>query len=104
MQTNEPCGFHSTKQVKRMFNYFSERAGKRMKLAVPETWETQVSARGNKAEVWEELLDHNKLPFMAMLRNLRNMLQAGISEKHHKRVLFKLTDVVSDCGMSSFIM
>ena len=27
-----------------------------MKLAVPETWETQLSLRGNKAVVWEELI------------------------------------------------
>jgi len=33
-----------------------ERAGKRMKLPIPETWETQISMRGNKAEVWEQLL------------------------------------------------
>ena len=29
---------------------------------------------------------------MAMLRNLRNMIKAGISEKHHKWVLKKLCD------------
>lgn len=33
-----------------------ERAGKRMKLPVPETWETQVSLKGNKAETWQDLL------------------------------------------------
>ena len=33
-----------------------ERAGKRMKLPVPETWETQVSLKGNKASTWEQLL------------------------------------------------
>ncbi|XP_075239383.1 telomerase protein component 1-like [Convolutriloba macropyga] len=70
----------------------SDKAGKRMRLAIPETWETQVSARGNKAEVWQELLDHNKLPFMAMLRNLRNLIKAGISEHHHKKVVRKLID------------
>lgn len=36
--------------------------------------------------------DHKKLPFMAMLRNIRNMLKAGISEKHHQWVISKLTD------------
>ena len=29
---------------------------------------------------------------MAMLRNLRNMIQAGISDKHHRWILKKLTD------------
>ncbi|ELU05341.1 hypothetical protein CAPTEDRAFT_193037 [Capitella teleta] len=67
-------------------------AGKRMKLPIPETWETQVAMKGNKASTWEALLDHKKLPFMAMLRNLRNMIKAGISTKHHNLVLRKLTD------------
>jgi len=31
-------------------------AGTRMKLPTPETWETQISLRGNKAEVWESLI------------------------------------------------
>lgn len=43
------------------------------------------------------LADHNKLPFMAMLRNLRNMLQSNMDEKHHKWVLNKLTNRVR-CG------
>ena len=34
----------------------SERAGKRMKLPTPETWETQVSLKGNKAQTWEDLI------------------------------------------------
>jgi len=70
----------------------AEKAGKRMKLPTPETWETQVALKGNKASTWEQLLDHKKLPFMAMLRNLRNMLQAGISSKHHNMVIKKLSD------------
>ena len=69
-----------------------DRAGKRMKLPTPETWETQISMRGNKAEVWEELIDHKKLPFMAMLRNLRNVIIAGISNKHHQFITGRLTD------------
>lgn len=36
--------------------------------------------------------DHKKLPFMAMLRNIRNMMKAGVSEKHHQWVIGKLTD------------
>ena len=70
----------------------SEKAGKRMRLAVPETWETQISMKGNKASVWEQLIDNKKLPYMAMLRNLRNMIKAGIDEKHHQWVLKKLQE------------
>lgn len=37
------------------------------------TWETAISKFGNKAEVWNAL----DLPFMAGLRNLRNLLECG---------------------------
>lgn len=69
-----------------------DKAGKRMKLPTPETWETQISLRGNKASVWEELIDHHKLPFMAMLRNLRNLILACVSQRHHQWVMNKLGD------------
>lgn len=77
-------------------------AGKRMKLPTPETWETQVSMKGNKAHVWEELIDHKKLPFMAMLRNLRNVLIAGISTKHHQSIIHRLTDETSVINSRQF--
>ncbi|XP_040591714.1 telomerase protein component 1 isoform X2 [Mesocricetus auratus] len=68
----------------------SSRAGQRMKLQRPETWERELSLRGNKACVWEELIDNGKLPFMAMLRNLCNLLRTGISARHHELILQKL--------------
>eukprot|EP00736_Rhodelphis_marinus_P012724 Rmarinus@m.8896 len=76
-------------------------AGKRMKLATPVTWETQVSANGNKPSTWEELIDQRKLPFMAMLRNLRNLIlckNEGISAAHHEQILGRLQspDQVAD--------
>eukprot|EP01116_Phalansterium_solitarium_P003945 TRINITY_DN1478_c0_g2_i3.p1 TRINITY_DN1478_c0_g2~~TRINITY_DN1478_c0_g2_i3.p1 ORF type:complete len:2362 (+),score=859.43 TRINITY_DN1478_c0_g2_i3:58-7143(+) len=67
-------------------------SGKRMKLPLPETWETLLSAQGNRAGTWEELLDHNKLPFMAMLRNLRNLIFTGVHPRCHRRVIGKLTN------------
>lgn len=73
----------------------SSRAGKRMKLARPETWERELSLRGNKASVWEELIDRGKLPFMAMLRNLCNLLRVGISDFHHELVLQRLQEARS---------
>ncbi|XP_036939136.1 telomerase protein component 1 isoform X2 [Acanthopagrus latus] len=73
-------------------NWDRERAGKRMKLKEPETWERLVSLEGNKAATWEKLIDNKSLPFMAMLRNLRNMIIKGISEAHHKKVLSRLTN------------
>ncbi|XP_074974999.1 telomerase protein component 1 isoform X6 [Caretta caretta] len=71
------------------------RAGTRMKLPQPQTWDRQLSQRGNKAVVWEELIDSGKLPFMAMLRNLQNIIWAGVSERHHQRVLSRLQNKAS---------
>ncbi|XP_022100533.1 telomerase protein component 1-like [Acanthaster planci] len=79
-----------------------DRAGKRMKLPTPETWETQVSLKGNKASIWEQLIDHKKLPFMAMLRNLRNMIQAGVGPKYHAWIIRKLTDEKSVINSRQF--
>ncbi|XP_062994042.1 telomerase protein component 1 isoform X2 [Elgaria multicarinata webbii] len=67
-------------------------SGTRMKLPNPVTWDRALSERGNKAAVWEDLIDSRKLPFMAMLRNLRNILQAGVSERHHKCLLQRLEE------------
>ncbi|CAN9503016.1 unnamed protein product [Ophioblennius macclurei] len=69
-----------------------DKAGQRMKLQEPQTWERLLSLEGNKAATWEKLIDNKSLPFMAMLRNLRNMITVGISEQHHNKILRRLTD------------
>ncbi|XP_056913598.1 telomerase protein component 1 isoform X2 [Takifugu flavidus] len=69
-----------------------EKAGQRMKLRQPETWERLLSLKGNNSSTWEKLIDNKSLPFMAMLRNLRNMITKGISEAHHKKILSRLTN------------
>ena len=48
-------------------------------LTVPKGWESELSARGNTAEVWNELLAEHRLGFMAQLRNMRNIIQSGAS-------------------------
>lgn len=48
------------------------------KLEAPDTWEVRLSAEGNKREIWEEFLRGNKLGGMALLRNLRNMIEKGV--------------------------
>lgn len=45
-------------------------------LATTETWETQLSARGNNSETWERLIDSGKVGYMALLRNLNNIINA----------------------------
>lgn len=48
-------------------------------LETPYTWETELSAKGNNADTWEKLIDSGKVGYMALLRNLRNILQANPS-------------------------
>jgi hypothetical protein len=49
-------------------------------LVTPDTWETQLSAGADKAETFSRLMAEKKLGALAFLRNLRNMVQAGVSE------------------------
>lgn len=73
-------------------------------LDTPYTWETELSALGqNKFESdaerkaafagkWEELIDSRKLGYMALLRNLRNILEAKVSSAHMDKVCQYLSD------------
>ena len=47
------------------------------KLATPVTWETQLSANGNNKKTWEDLIDSGKVGYMALLRNLRNIVNTN---------------------------
>ena len=49
-------------------------------LDTPDTWEVALSAGGDKRASWERLLAERKLGALALLRNLRNMKDAGVSE------------------------
>lgn len=67
-------------------------------LQTPYTWETELSQLGqvkffNEAEKqkaftqkWEELIDSNKIGYMALLRNLRNILESNVSGFHVMKV------------------
>jgi len=50
-------------------------------LATADTWEVALSAGGDKRASWERLLSERKLGALALLRNLRNMKDAGIREE-----------------------
>ncbi len=64
-------------------------------LATPNTWEVALSAVGRdsqgqpleKREAWERLLAQRKLGALALLRNLRNMLQAGVDLESLRKAL-----------------
>ena len=60
------------------------------RLETPVTWETELSKKGNTREVWEKLIDENKIGYMAMMRNLRNIIKSGASNLD--RVYEFLTD------------
>lgn len=51
-------------------------------LAIPDTWEVALSAsKGErKKEAWERLLQEKRLPSLALLRNLRNLQEAGVDD------------------------
>ena len=73
-------------------------------LTAPYTWEVELSVLGQqefasdaekKAAVrakWEELIASNKLGYMALLRNLRNMLEAEISREALNKVCVYLSN------------
>lgn len=46
-------------------------------LPTPDTWETNLSAGADKKETFERLIRENNLGYFALIRNLRNMEQAG---------------------------
>jgi 60 kDa SS-A/Ro ribonucleoprotein len=50
-------------------------------LESPDTWEVALSAGKDKRETWERLLREGKVGGMAVLRNLRLMLAAGVAPK-----------------------
>ena len=51
------------------------------KLASPDTWEVALSAGEDKRAAWERLLAERKLGALALLRNLRNLREAGVPER-----------------------
>ncbi len=76
----------------------------RGELPVPNTWETRLSGLGQQAfesaeakaaafrATWEDLVTSNQLGYMALLRNLRNVLQANVSAPTIQRIANRLAD------------
>lgn len=48
-------------------------------LPTPDTWETKLSAGADAKETFTRLITENKLGALAMLRNLRNMIEAKVA-------------------------
>src|SRR5205085_494685 len=51
---------------------------KERSLIAPDTWEVALSGGADKKETFERLLSEGKLGYLALLRNLRNMAEAGV--------------------------
>lgn len=47
-------------------------------LVTPDTWEVALSAGADKKQTFERLIREGNLGYLALLRNLRNMIQAGV--------------------------
>lgn len=48
------------------------------KLKTPDTWEVALSSGADKAETFQRLIAEKRLGYMALLRNIRNMKEAGV--------------------------
>lgn len=70
---------------------------KKGNLPTPDTWETRISAcrsSDEKKAAWIDLVENDKLGYMALVRNLRNILQCGLPDSWVKDVLApRLTNV-----------
>lgn len=60
------------------------------KLETPNTWETRLSAGGNKKEVFTDLIDNKQLGALALLRNLRGMQEAGVEDSKIRQALTEM--------------
>lgn len=72
-------------------------------LGASETWETKLTQVGQaaetedelstmKQEAWEDMILNNKLPYFALLRNLRNILQSTDNEDVISKAVEMLTN------------
>jgi uncharacterized protein with von Willebrand factor type A (vWA) domain len=50
-------------------------------LESPDTWEVALSGGADKKETFTRLVAEGKLGYLALLRNLRNMVDAGVDQK-----------------------
>ena len=71
-------------------------------LETPYTWETELSQLGQTkfsndfekaraiTQKWEELIESKRLGYMALLRNLRNILEANVSAYHVESIFLSV--------------
>jgi 60 kDa SS-A/Ro ribonucleoprotein len=83
-------------------------------LKTAETWETTLSAVGQndfenenskieaKTQAWETLIMDGKLGYMAMLRNLRNIIEANVSQEAIEKVCATLSNARAVANSKQF--
>lgn len=83
-------------------------------LATAQTWETTLSAVGQadfdsideksaaKTEAWENLILSGKVGYMALLRNLRNIVEANVSQEALEKVCATLSDARAVANSKQF--
>lgn len=59
-------------------------------LAVPDTWEVALSTGKDKKATWTRLIEEGKIGGLAMLRNIRNMMEAAVDKSIIKKGLATL--------------
>lgn len=50
-------------------------------LSTPDTWETALSSGADKKETFTRLIEKEKIGYLALLRNLRGMIEAGVDKE-----------------------
>lgn len=70
---------HAKPKAEEQAEVWRKLAGK--ELDSPDTWEVALSSGADKRETFTRLLRDGKLGYLALLRNLRNMAEAGVDEK-----------------------
>jgi hypothetical protein len=60
-------------------------------LKTPDTWEVKLSSGADKKESFQDLLESNKMGKLAIIRNLRNMQESGVSKELIKSRLLENT-------------
>jgi len=61
-------------------------------LKTPETWEVKISQNGSTKENWSEMIDSDKMGYMAILRNLRNFLKKDVPMEE----VIKVANILKD--------
>lgn len=60
-------------------------------LVAPDTWESNLSLGADKKETFTRLIEEKKLGALALLRNLRNMQQSGVSDSLIRKALKEMS-------------